>query len=204
MKFQGKLSEWNDAKGYGFVEPNGGGTRAFVHIKAFTQPSRRPVNGDLLIYEPVQQSGGKHVATKICLASERHRQVSKQGKPRFVFGHLVGGLFCVMLLQLTLTHTLPVQVISYYFCASLLCYLLYAHDKSAATHQRWRTPEKHLHILALIGGWPGALYAQNRLRHKSSKIEFRRQFWLTVFLNLGGFFWLLSEQGQHWLKTSLG
>lgn len=34
MRLQGKISEWNDARGFGFVQPNGGGERCFVHIRA--------------------------------------------------------------------------------------------------------------------------------------------------------------------------
>jgi hypothetical protein len=32
MRFQGKVFNWNDDKGFGFFEPNGGGERAFVHM----------------------------------------------------------------------------------------------------------------------------------------------------------------------------
>ena len=49
MKLQGKILNWNDDKGFGFVEPNGGGQRAFVHIKAFKNNARRPVNGDIIV-----------------------------------------------------------------------------------------------------------------------------------------------------------
>ncbi|MCB1577615.1 MAG: cold shock domain-containing protein, partial [Xanthomonadales bacterium] len=52
MRFVGRIAEWNDEKGYGFVEPNGGGERAFVHVKAFERRNRRPADGDLISYEP--------------------------------------------------------------------------------------------------------------------------------------------------------
>ncbi|MCB1578653.1 MAG: cold shock domain-containing protein, partial [Xanthomonadales bacterium] len=52
MRFVGRIAEWNDEKGYGFVEPNGGGERAFVHVKAFERRVRRPADGDLISYEP--------------------------------------------------------------------------------------------------------------------------------------------------------
>jgi uncharacterized membrane protein YsdA (DUF1294 family) len=52
---------------------------------------------------------------------------------------------------------------------NLLTFVTYAMDKSAAQSGRWRTPEKHLHLLSLAGGWAGAWCAQQWLRHKSSK-----------------------------------
>ncbi|MOA42630.1 hypothetical protein D3C78_1646950 [compost metagenome] len=53
----------------------------------------------------------------------------------------------------------------------------------AALRNRWRTPERTLHWLALLGGWPGAMLAQYWFRHKSTKPAFRRWFWATVLGN---------------------
>ncbi|MFN4360183.1 MAG: DUF1294 domain-containing protein [Hylemonella sp.] len=63
---------------------------------------------------------------------------------------------------------------------SLLSYALYAADKRAAHHRRRRVPERTLHLLALLGGWPGALLAQRHLRHKTAKPRFLLVYWLTV------------------------
>jgi len=38
---------------------------------------------------------------------------------------------------------------------SLLTFFVYGFDKHAAETGRWRTQESTLHLLALIGGWPG-------------------------------------------------
>lgn len=74
-------------------------------------------------------------------------------------------------------------------CAALsvITFIVYAIDKSAARRRGPRTPERTLHLLALAGGWPGALLAQRWLRHKSAKASFRRVFWVTVAVNVLGF-----------------
>lgn len=82
-----------------------------------------------------------------------------------------------------------------YLTTSLTCFVAYAIDKSAARANSWRTPESTLLILGLVGGWPGALLAQQWLRHKSSKPSFQRKFQLTVALNLGAFAWLAWRFG---------
>ncbi|MBT1063317.1 DUF1294 domain-containing protein [Bowmanella sp. Y26] len=198
MKYQGKLTNWNDEKGFGFVEPNGGGNRAFVHIKAFVRTSRRPMEGDLIVYEPVLESPGKYKATNISLAIDRKaKKHSALGMRKL--GTMVVLAFCALLTAFTLLKILPVQVLLLYLGASLIAFVMYALDKSAAQHNRWRTPESSLHMCALLGGWPGAFYAQNKLRHKSSKASFKRMYWATVVVNLAAFFWLLSESGKQFL-----
>ena len=67
---------------------------------------------------------------------------------------------------------------------SLLTLGFYAWDKRQAGKRGWRVPEKRLHILSLLGGWPGALLGQRLLRHKSIKTRFRVVFWLTVLLHV--------------------
>jgi uncharacterized membrane protein YsdA (DUF1294 family) len=71
--------------------------------------------------------------------------------------------------------------------ASVLTFVVYLIDKLAARKGGRRVPERTLHALALACGWPGALCAQQWLRHKTSKPSFVFGFWLTVAGNLLGF-----------------
>lgn len=72
----------------------------------------------------------------------------------------------------------------YYAVVSVIAYVVYAIDKKAAIKQRRRVSEKTLHLLSLVGGWPGAWIAQQRLRHKTQKTAFKVVYWLTVGVNL--------------------
>lgn len=84
----------------------------------------------------------------------------------------------------------------WYLGLSLLTLLVYARDKAAARSGAWRTPENTLHMLALLGGWPGAWYAQRRLRHKLRKQRFRALFWMTALLNLAALGYLFLPYGS--------
>jgi uncharacterized membrane protein YsdA (DUF1294 family) len=83
-----------------------------------------------------------------------------------------------------------------YVAASVATAIAYGKDKSAAQSSAWRTPERTLHALALMGGWPGALVAQRVFRHKSGKPSFRFAFWATVILNCGALVWLWWVAGS--------
>jgi uncharacterized membrane protein YsdA (DUF1294 family) len=67
----------------------------------------------------------------------------------------------------------------------------------------WRTAEGSLHLLGLAGGWPGALIAQQMLRHKSKKTSFVAVLWATVLINGAVFLWLHTERGQAALQVFL-
>jgi len=78
---------------------------------------------------------------------------------------------------------LPVWVLGVAVGVNLLTFLVYAIDKRAAQTGQWRTRESQLHLLSLAGGWPGAWFAQQWLRHKSRKQPFRAVYWATVGLH---------------------
>jgi len=63
-----------------------------------------------------------------------------------------------------------------YTTLSLLTLLAFARDKRAATRNQPRTPERTLHTLELLGGFPGALLAMPLLRHKNRK----PRYWLVT------------------------
>lgn len=61
-------------------------------------------------------------------------------------------------------------------------FLSYRRDKIRAGSGEWRVPERRLHLLELLGGWPAAWLAREILRHKSAKLSFRIASWLIIIV----------------------
>ncbi|THC45017.1 DUF1294 domain-containing protein [Massilia sp. Mn16-1_5] len=102
-------------------------------------------------------------------------------------------LFAAIYAGAMLAWNLPWLVGAAYLVTSLTCFVAYAIDKSAARNGGWRTPERTLLLLGLVGGWPGGMLAQQWLRHKTAKRSFRQLFWFTVVANVTGFLWLSAR-----------
>ncbi len=81
--------------------------------------------------------------------------------------------------------------------ASAVAYRVHAVDKRRAEEGLWRIPEANLHLLELLGGWPGAFLAQRRLRHKCSKGSYQVMFWLIVL----AYQFLAYDSLQRWRHT---
>ena len=200
MRCKGELTSWNDAKGFGFITPKGGGKRIFVHIKSFTNRSRRPEVNQLLSYTLSSDKQGRPCAVQVASPHEKRKLKMKKG----TCSYTIAFFFLAAVTGCSIAGKIPLLIIGLYFIISLLTFLLYAKDKSAAKKGAWRTPESTLHLFSLFGGWPGALVAQQRLRHKSKKQPFRFVFWLTVLLNCAGFGWLLTPTGAGKLSLLIG
>src|SRR5690606_29986534 len=67
---------------------------------------------------------------------------------------------------------------------SLVSFVAYGWDKRRAKLAQRRVPERTLHWLAVLGGWPGAMAGQRTFRHKTQKTSFRIVFWLSVTAHL--------------------
>ncbi len=201
MRFEGTLKTWHADRGFGFIEPAQGGEEIFVHIKACRRDVGRPQVGQRLSFEVEMNPQGKKRAKNVEPLSAfidsafneatgrggvRKRRVAK-GARRDAASLWAIPAFLALYLAVALVWHVPGWMAGLYAGASLLCMLVYAADKSAAVAGRWRVSESTLLMLGLIGGWPGALVAQQLLRHKSSKASFRAVFWGTVVLNVCGF-----------------
>lgn len=186
MRSSGRLHDWNDARGFGFVTPDGGGARAFVHVRAFGRATRRPVDGDRLTYAVAVDARGRRNAVEVRFAdapaSTADAFAHRTARPFRATGAATA--FAVALAGAAVAGIVPWAVVGGYALASGACYLAYVADKAAAQRGRRRTPESTLHALALLGGWPGAAFAQQHVAHKRGKPAFVAIYRLTVALNL--------------------
>jgi uncharacterized membrane protein YsdA (DUF1294 family) len=109
-------------------------------------------------------------------------------------------IFFIFLGLWTLIFSLEKWLLPYYAITSLISFIIYWWDKYKARKDKWRTPENNLHILSLIGGWPGALIAQQTLRHKSSKKSFRIGLWITIIVNFIALILIFTPIGNQLLE----
>ena len=116
---------------------------------------------------------------------------------------IVTSLFVLMVVTGTLVGRLPRAIIVTYGIVSILTFLLYWHDKSAARHGRWRTKERSLLFLGLVGGWPGAVVAQRMLHHKTRKERFKLAFWGTAVMNSIALGLLFTSSGSNLARQLL-
>lgn len=190
MRITGTLKTWNDDRGFGFLEPAQGGQDIFVHIKAFPSGTGRPSVGQVLTFEVQTGSDGKKKARAVQYPvrgrqSRRPRSESPAPwtLPRILAIPAFVGIYTFVIWRWGFYP----RVLFAYFGLSMLAFFAYAFDKSAAVSGRWRTAERTLHLFSIAGGWPGALVAQQLLRHKTSKPSFVFAFWFTVVANVSGF-----------------
>jgi len=198
-RYQGTITSWKDEQGFGFITPNGGGPSVFVHVKSFTSHATRPALAAIVTYELGVNDKGQPRAANVAFAGDQARRRAPARSAGFQL--LVAAGFLALVALAVMAQALPGIVVGVYLGASALTFIAYARDKSAARNARRRTPENTLHLLALAGGWPGAMLAQQLLRHKSSKPSFRAGFWCTVVVNCAILGWLLSAPGSALLRS---
>ena len=201
MRHKGKISSWKNNKGFGFIAPLDGGHKVFIHISAFKNRSHRPDIGEIVAYSVSKDAQGRTQAVNATLAGDKLPKMSAGESSQTVV--IFAWLFLVIVGISVFVTGLPFIVLGAYLFMSTLTYLAYAIDKSAAQAGRWRISENSRQLLALAGGWPGALLAQQILRHKSRKGTFRVVFWIAVLLNCAGLAWLHTDEGQAFLLQVL-
>lgn len=199
MEQYGILRSWDDSRGFGFIRSDD--DDYFVHITSLHN-KQPPQLGETLYFAAAQDQHGRlraqHVRSAKPPATTRYRpqaaaavrtSTQQPQQPRSV---RLSKTLSVLLVACTLPAIGTWQAFAQnavlwplllYVCMSLISGLQYWCDKHNAQIGLWRIPEKHLHAVELLGGWPGALLAQQLLRHKTSKTAYQGIFWLIVLVH---------------------
>jgi len=77
----GKITKWNDEKGYGFITQNSGGKSVFVHVNYFSKKHKQPVQGLSVIYGLSKDSRGRICASNVC-PEKGNKKVTKADKQK--------------------------------------------------------------------------------------------------------------------------
>ncbi len=228
MRYVGRITEWNDDRGFGFVRADGVKDKAFVHINAFDCAVTRPRTGTLISYHLLgdRQSGFNATGIRVVedatdirvvedatdirvvedatdirvVAPKRNHRPVRRISP----GKIIAVLFFAALATGVFAAKVPLPVALAYAFMSVVAVQLYGIDKSAALNNQWRIPEATLHFMGLAGGWPGALFAQAAFRHKTNKASFQAVFWLTVMVNCAALTWLIAQGSNLEVPLDLG
>ena len=192
MERLGKVSEWNDDRGFGFIAPlDGEPARVFFHVRDYRLDGRRPEAGELVKFTAQRQADGKwraHTVRRTASATRpaKPSALARTASPRhasWLTGAVAIAAYALLVAWTIDNGRIPFEAVFVPLILSAITFVAYALDKHAAQNGRWRTPESTLHLLELAGGWPGAWIAQQTLRHKSRKPGYRVAFWTVVVLH---------------------
>ena len=172
---RGTVTTWNDSKGFGFIATDSETGDVFLHISALPAEFPRPVVGDVVTYVAGTDEKGRSRAMQARL--ERSANSPRAGRAIAI---CIVAAFLAALALRSFSGRIISDIPVVYGVMSAVTFAAYRHDKSRARKGDWRASEKTLHVLELFGGWPGALIAQQWLRHKNRKPSYQIVFWLIV------------------------
>lgn len=103
---RGKIDQWKDEKGFGFIAPDDGSERVFFHVSTVKTQARRPQVGDSVIYEATRDSQNRLKARSVSIdgidiySNSRNKRKTDNIEPpqKNVFDYL---LIFVLLVSLT-------------------------------------------------------------------------------------------------------
>jgi uncharacterized membrane protein YsdA (DUF1294 family)/cold shock CspA family protein len=215
MKKEGTIVRWDDARGFGFIRSAASTADVFFHVRDFRgEDPVAPRQGLAVTFEEIHVGGKgprgmavQPVGARGAIARPAGAGVQRRQRTAHQAGQATSGSGAIVALPLMLAYAaaviwgvwvrrLPWWVLAALPMLNLLSFYAYWLDKYAAEKGQWRVKEDTLHLWSLAGGWPGAWFAQQMLRHKSRKIAFRDTYWGTMALHcaaLAGWLWWRFE-----------
>jgi len=75
---QGKITHWNEEKGYGFITPAAGAKQVFVHISAFSKRGQKPGLNQLVTFSLSTDKRGRPCAVGVSGVGEKPPRVIRR------------------------------------------------------------------------------------------------------------------------------
>ncbi len=136
MRIKGKLTSWNDDKAFGFITPNEGNQQVFIHINAFGNRSRPVAVNQIVTFTMSEDERGRTCAANATRAGDAPKKKVRKKKGHFSI--FIAFAFIAFLAATVFTKKLPIELFWFYSIMSIITYILYAMDKSAAQIQQTR------------------------------------------------------------------
>ena len=194
MPLKGRITEWSKERGFGYVDSEG--KRIFLHWRDFKERLKQPEPGDEILFTLGTDKQGRSCAKEAIHAKDGG---SVRGRHWLLLAALLA--LPVYALVTCFEVRLAGYVTAWCLLISSATGILYGLDKRKARNKGWREPETHLHLMELIGGWPGAFIAQRRFRHKLSKGYY--QFWFILIIGLYQYLAIDALRGWPLVKAGL-
>lgn len=204
MRKEGTIVRWDAGKGFGFIRSGSVAQDVFVHVRDYlSRDGHAPREGLRVTFEDIHVGGKgpRAVAVQPIAAArgneDRTNATRRPLPPRNAGGRLPGRAshsgawlavplvlaYALALIWLVSQQQVPWWTLVASFLLNVATFFAYWQDKYAAQQRGWRTREDTLHLWSLAGGWSGAWFAQQVLRHKSVKASFRSVYWVTVVVH---------------------
>lgn len=189
---RGKLVEWNDDRGFGFIRGSNG-TRYFVHISSIGRIATRPAVGDAVSFLVGTGRDGRPEAQSVSILGANPRGTASQlrggtTQPSRIDWRLwFAGLLLILIALGLALGRMPWILPLLYLAVGCFSLLAYDFDKRAAQAGRWRISEATLLGLDLCFGIIGGVTAQAVFRHKTRKSGYVAT---TVLLSVVHLMWL--------------
>ncbi|MEW4486916.1 DUF1294 domain-containing protein [Thalassoglobus sp. JC818] len=181
---KGCITGWNDERGFGFViSEDDEADRIFAHISNFVKGSPRPRDGDRVEFA-IESNGERGLQAVQIQLIRSPLEWSRAETINLLIS--VGALAAIGIYGVVtgIPSMMNIAILLGYTILSLITYVIFADDKRRAQTGKWRWEERQLHMLSLFGGWPGALVAQRKLRHKNRKVAFQVTMLAMILLNV--------------------
>jgi uncharacterized membrane protein YsdA (DUF1294 family)/cold shock CspA family protein len=212
MRKQGNVVRWDQARAFGFIRSAGTSADIFFHIRDFRGGAGSvPSEGMAVSFEEIHvggkgpramavqpsapgagaaqgfrtdHAGRTSIPIRTPTGSRRSRNTDAPVSSGALFAlPLMVAYAGLLTWAVAWARQLPWWVLVVSVALNLVTFMVYWFDKYAAGTRQWRTSEATLHFWSAAGGWAGAWFAQQVLRHKSRKAEFRSVYWATVVLH---------------------